>query len=141
MRSSRRRHRLEFGSYPVFERPGGPLVVGPKSEDLPRAQERVQQAIEDDALLGGMGGLPPITGRVWEPVKARWSSSWRPSASGLKRYGRLRVLEIRAPVRTLFCVRRKVRREVLFARAIAGRRGLRGRGGSYRRNQNSVWRC
>jgi hypothetical protein len=49
------------------------------------------------------------------------------------------TLAVRVPARVSFCVRRKVRKEVLHALGIAGRRGL-GRGG-VRRTENSNWRC
>lgn len=48
-------------------------------------------------------------------------------------------LRIRAPRRVYFCVQRKQRKEVLFAKNIAGRRGLGRRG--VRRTQNSQYRC
>lgn len=51
----------------------------------------------------------------------------------------LRRLYVRAPVRERFCVQRKIRREVMHALGLAGRRGL-GRGG-VRRRSSSSWRC
>lgn len=50
-------------------------------------------------------------------------------------------LQVQAPRRVAFCVRRQQRKEVLHALGIAGRRGLVGRGGSYHRTSNSSWRC
>lgn len=52
-------------------------------------------------------------------------------------------LLIRAPERVAFCIRRKMRRRVMFAFRFAGlnRRRSPGRGGSYRRTQSSSWRC
>lgn len=49
------------------------------------------------------------------------------------------ALQVRVPSKVAFCVRRKQRRETLFALDIAGRRGL-GRHG-VRRNENSNWSC
>lgn len=46
---------------------------------------------------------------------------------------------MRVPARVRFCVERKQRREVLFARGVAGRGG--GRHGSYRRTANSYYSC
>lgn len=46
----------------------------------------------------------------------------------------------RAPMQLLVCIRRKQRREVLFAQEIAGRRGL-GRGKKQRRNDYSEVSC
>lgn len=49
---------------------------------------------------------------------------------------------ISTPSRVYFCVKRKQRREVLFARKVAGHfRRSPGRGGSYRRTQSSYYRC
>lgn len=48
-------------------------------------------------------------------------------------------LRIIAPRRVYFCVQRKKRKEVLFAKNIAGKRGI-GRKG-VRRTQNSQYRC
>lgn len=60
------------------------------------------------------------------------SSSWRA----------LNVLQVRAPSKEVFCVRRRMRKGVLFARGIAGaRRRSPGRGGTYHRNTWSQWRC
>jgi len=52
-------------------------------------------------------------------------------------------LQIRVPSRVFFCLRRKARRQVLFALGVSGRNKRRspGRGGSYRRTQSSSWRC
>lgn len=57
---------------------------------------------------------------------------------------RLRRSEIvKHPKQVMFCVRRKLRREALFRRGIAGHRRRRspGRGGHYRRSFFSQWRC
>lgn len=48
-------------------------------------------------------------------------------------------LEIRVPARVRFCLRRKQRREVLFARRKVGFSGA--TKGPYRRTANSMWRC
>lgn len=52
-------------------------------------------------------------------------------------------LVIPLPGKVAFCIRRKLRRQALFAFKVAGRNRRRspGRGGSYRRNQSSSWRC
>lgn len=54
-----------------------------------------------------------------------------------------RKLKVQAPSRVAFCVRRVVRRQVLFASRIAGnhKRLSPGRGGQYRRNAFSSWSC
>lgn len=56
------------------------------------------------------------------------------------RYSALRVLQIRTPRKVLFCVRRKQRREVLFAIRRAGYSGS-ARKPYYRRTVNSQYRC
>lgn len=50
-------------------------------------------------------------------------------------------LQFRFPGRVVECLKRKVRKEVLHALGIAGRRGLKGRGGSYRRGAFSGVSC
>lgn len=52
-----------------------------------------------------------------------------------------RKLKVSAPARVMFCVRRRQRREVLFAFGVPGKRGLRGAGGHYKRNAFSSWSC
>lgn len=56
-----------------------------------------------------------------------------------------RILSWRLPLRERpgvvgFCVRRKVRKQVMFALNVAGKRGV-GRGKSWHRNRNSSYRC
>lgn len=52
------------------------------------------------------------------------------------------ALRIKEPEAVRFCVQRKVRRGVLFARDVAGRRhSAPGRGGKYRRSVHSLWSC
>lgn len=51
----------------------------------------------------------------------------------------LRSLFFRAPSRVALCVKRKIRREVLFGKSIAGRRG--GSPGPYRRSPESAYSC
>lgn len=51
----------------------------------------------------------------------------------------MRLLYLNAPSRVLFCLRRKIRKAVLHAFGVAGRRGI-GRGG-VNRTANSMWRC
>lgn len=57
-------------------------------------------------------------------------------------WSEFRRLQIASPGKVDFCVRRKVRRSVLFAKGIGGRRhSAPGRGGSYYRRQESAWSC
>lgn len=135
---SRRSRRREFKS------PGGPLNTGPNGT-LPRAQERVQQELERRGLDWGHGGRAPIPAAVWDPPGGlvRRLPRVTPAERLSRRYGyaQLSELRIRAPKATLFCQKRKVRQEVLFAKQVAGRRRSPGRGGTYKRNGNSLWRC
>lgn len=142
-----------------FQRGGGASFDAP-NQRLPSAQERVQQAIESDALDWGYGGEPPMQGegaaRVWIPV----ANAPRPKAGRLRllkglwrtplpakrlskrqQYKALSRLQIRKPAVTLFCQQRRERREVLFSKKIAGFKRSPGRGGSYRRRPESQWRC
>lgn len=148
-----------------FQRGGGASFDAPNGT-LPTAQERVQQAIESAALDGwGYGGEPPMQGPpgVWEAPVApngprpgarprrlkdlRWPSPRRLLPSPAKRlskrqqYKALSTLQIRAPRATLFCQQRRERKEVLFAKKIAGFKRSPGRGGTYRRRPESQWRC
>lgn len=149
MSLQRRRRRREF------ERGGGPSEAGPNRR-LPPAQERVQQAIEASALgeARGVSGDSPMQGaQVFAPpgaqraaVRARTSGIPQPIygvASPLKaRLKALKGLRYRFPARTLVCHQRQVRKEVLFARRVAGfRRSAPGRGGSYRRRPESQYGC
>lgn len=81
-------------------------------------------------------GLPSV--RVTRPATPpvdlrRIDESWR----------QFRALSVRVPERVAFCVRRRTRREVLFAKRVAGRNTRRspGRGGTYHRSQESSWSC
>lgn len=51
------------------------------------------------------------------------------------------ALKVPYPGRVEFCLRRKQRREVLFAKQVAGFRRSPGRGGSYVRSPFSSWSC
>lgn len=58
----------------------------------------------------------------------------------LGRYSSLRVLQMRVPARVDFCIRRKKRREVLFAFRRAGFRGSAGKR-FWRRSSSSSYSC
>lgn len=62
-----------------------------------------------------------------------------PSPRPLQAFRGFNVLRFPAPGKVLACVRRRMRREVMFAKQIAGRRGL-GTGG-VRRTADSAWSC
>lgn len=70
--------------------------------------------------------------------------SYKPPLSLFEKAVRARRLLSQAsnPVRYVkYCVQRKVRKGVLHALGIAGKRGLRGKGGHYQRRESSAWRC
>lgn len=107
----------EFGSTRDWPRGMG---GGPAPHASPRARQVVRVV-----RAGPLVVRAPVT-----PLQAR-----RRKADWLA----FRQLRITAPGSVAFCVRRKVRREVMFAKQIAGRRGL-GRGG-VRRSESSNWSC
>lgn len=54
-----------------------------------------------------------------------------------------RTIPVAAPASVRFCIQRKQRKEVLFAKGVAGKNKRRspGRGGGYRRSAKSNYRC
>lgn len=129
---------------------------------LPRAQERVHQDDWSDLALS-RSSYALHTDRAVRAVyqdplrriqvapdyrrRARMSGtllaplSAKPRVARLSsgRYSALRLLQVRAPMRARFCVRRKQRREVLFA---MGRAGFSGSApGRYFRRAESSYRC
>lgn len=125
---------------------------------LPLPQESVLQEFRWQRHQGPLWPLAASRSSVYpwgellaaeRPISAaaRWSSipsrrwakppSTKPPLRLLSQW--MRVLQIRAPSRVGFCVRRKVRKEVLFAKRVAGRRGLGRRG--VRFTQDSQYRC
>lgn len=143
MTPSRRSRRREASDFRLFER-AGESSISDSNQRLPRAQERVQQAIEAESLWGH-GGEPPIqsysSGRHSISVGGSARHAPRPSQSIKAGFKILARLQYRAPARTLVCQQRGVRKEVLFARRVAGFRRSPGRGGGYRRRQESQYGC
>lgn len=136
-----------------YERAGGALFDAPNGT-LPSAQERVQQALERRGLDWGDGGETPMQGsgvypspgaRLLQPGPRRVMpprGRVRQFSIPAKRLFRdLEKLRIREPKVVLFCQQRRERREVLFAKRVAGFRRSPGRGGTYRRRAESQWRC
>lgn len=74
-----------------------------------------------------------LHGKLVTPGRPLFSS--KPKLYG---FSRVYSLPVRSPSKLSFCVRRKQRREVLFA---LNRSGRHGRGRSYRRTQNSQYSC
>ena len=52
----------------------------------------------------------------------------------------LNQIKVMRPSRMMFCVRRKIRREVMFALGVGGKRGV-GRGKSWNRGVDSTYSC
>lgn len=139
-----------------------PIVDAGVSADTNRRLPRVQNVhrspwslhLEDprSKLAWGVWGLAPMRATVadtprWRalprlkvspplaPLKARIVARKAVQASWAE-FNRLR-----ADPRVAFCQRRKERREILFAKRIAGRKRSPGRGGTYHRNVMSQWSC
>lgn len=82
-------------------------------------------------------GLTVISGEQVVPKARRVGPAAYGAGTIMAPFGSLRIM---APRRVLFCLRRKVRKEVMFALRIAGKRGV-GAGKRWRRTENSQWRC
>lgn len=89
---------------------------------------------------------PPLSQGYPDPVRQRssWSRFLQYGFPSAPRYSRkegrsFNVLQMLTPSRVAFCVRRKMRREVLFSYRRIGFSGS--SPGPYRRNQNSQYRC
>lgn len=144
---SRRRHNAPAGGA-WFDAPNG---------TLPSANERVQHELERRGLGWGDGGETPMQepqapmARNRQPEVAYYDlrrtygrpGSQRQLPFPAKRLGfsDLKKLRIKEPKVVLFCQQRRERREVLFAKKVAGYRRSPGRGGTYRRRAESQWRC
>lgn len=131
---------------------------------LPLLHESVRQELEGRAYLSRFPSLArpldPVHLRPHERPRTRglWSTrsrvvvKWRGPVGLARRtvpalHWRVPVgLSVRSPLRVLFCVRRKARREVLFAYSKAGfggsSPGRRDRSGrKYRRSASSAFSC
>lgn len=142
-RDSIGRDLLDAGADPIAATFGAPrpLVHRFTEFDHPSAVRRI------DALLPGYG--------AGEPHEDLWRIRRRrlvvPSASGSVRrfhsaspqvrasWQSLNVLRFPFPRSVDVCVKRKTRRNVLFAKGVAGRRG--GSPGPYKRTVFSAWSC
>lgn len=128
-------------------RSGGPLILSP-SEAAPAGYRRVldpysvplkapestwrvwgaQPHISLRSVRGNIGGIPDYF--------------FRPSFPLLKAGFPPPRLTLRAPSKVRFCVQRHTRREVLFARKVAGyKHRSPGSGGRYNRRAESSYRC
>lgn len=138
-----------------LERSGEPSLPALTPVALPRAQERVRQALLGLGRAGLLDAPSPYTGAVYpwvrrrpEPEVTRLRRHARrlrpPSADRLSRPRSLSyymgMLSYQFPRRVQVCVRRRIRRSVMFALDKAGRRGL-GRGRRWRRTEESNYSC
>lgn len=129
---SRRRNRNSRRGVPFYR----------TSRRLPPAHESVRRSLLERRAFE----LPRRafqTAPLRAPARAVFVSQVeeQPKAPRQSLWAQLRRLQMAAPRKVLFCVRRRVRREVLFAAGIGGTRGLRGRRGRYRRTQESSFTC
>jgi len=101
-----------------------------------------------DRVRGKGGDQAPLDGfRRRSPVVRVGPSFYRPRfvtsrpLQAIRRadWRAFQKLQVRRPSRDMMCVRRLQRKQVLFAKKVAGRRG--GSPGPYRRNQFSNWSC
>lgn len=130
----------------------------PLTASLPRLRSRVHRFSAPLSAAGALSfDLPPLIQIRRKVLAAAFSPAFPrtyPRVLAGKSVGKLgrthpRVLasfaefnRLRADPRTSMCVRRSQRREVLFARRVAGRVGRSpGRGGGYSRNVHSQWSC
>lgn len=139
---SRNRSQNRDSAFSDYER-AGESSIPDSNYPLPRAQERVQQAIEREALSPWGMGHGPIPARTWVGARRYGQKPSTPLAERISRsqsFAELKQLRVRAPARTLFCAQRRERREVLFAKNRAGYRGS-AKKRSWHRNQNSQYGC
>lgn len=132
-----RRRNLSQASGATFDAPNGTLLS---------PLDRVFEEKERRGLDPGYGGGTPMQATVWQvPGGARTGLARRgrlpPYQAPFRPMAKLGHLQIREPRVTLFCQQRRERREVLFAKKVAGFRRSPGRGGTYRRRAESQWRC
>lgn len=85
----------------------------------------LRQVFRSPVVTVGVPGKRPLTPASQKRIELSWRA--------------FNVLQAKAPASVRYCVRRKQRRETLFALDIAGRRGLGRRG--VRRTENSNWSC
>lgn len=137
-------------AYKRTKRPGGLPYDPNASVALPRAQERVlriAQGLAPRELELDRQPFGPVYPRARDRldlIPRRLHRSPRVARPARLRnsvvFQSLHKLQMRAPSRVLFCLRRKQRKEVLFARGVAGRRGV-GRGRRWRRTGDSAYSC
>lgn len=117
-----------------------PRSLVQRNTSLAKLQALDSRSWEDLTRIRGDGGAPHALSkrprRVIGPVPMPEPYRLNPLLKA-RSYRSLNTL--RADKSVTFCVRRKQRREVLFARKVAGRKGL--GGGGVRRTISSSWSC
>lgn len=121
---------------------GRPYVAGSSFDlELPRDELRLSLDAFEVPAVGVPGWVSLArqarSWRVLEPVSRR--SPPRAPAPPWGGGGVPFALVTKFPRQVRYCMQRHSRREVLFARGVAGRRGS--APGPYRRKESSNWRC
>jgi len=153
-RRSRRRNSNQ-NSYIRTDSRGEPFLRSNDRESLPPADESLIQYwtgggshFDDFHLSPSMdtdqnrvrfdpGRAPGLPVRSSQPVRVFYPSTGRKIATN--RDSPLKLLRFTSPARVVLCVKRGIRREVLFAQKVAGFKGR--SPGPYRRTQNSQYGC
>ena len=108
------------------------------SRRLPPRRFSISQDVADYGPFSRSADFPP-TSRS-SSYKAGLRPRKRPAERWVDQYSALAILQTLAPSRALHCVRRKLRREVLFALRRAGFSGSAPKR-EYNRTADSQWRC
>lgn len=123
-------------------RQGGPQFFGP-SGTLPLTH-LLSSPPFDRGALGGALDVDPGFGDYVTPRRRKWQArppqGSKPYKGAVSQYSAMNLLQAIAPAKVRYCVQRKQRREVLFARRKAGYAGSAPKR-RYRRTQSSLWRC
>lgn len=109
----------------------GEGYIEPSSQRLPRAQERVQWPESGPELQDELLRSPGPGRTVYLQFDA-------PPRVDLPRQVPKQIA-LQAPAGAFLCAQRQIRKEVLFAKSVAGKRG--GSPGPYRRNWKSERSC
>lgn len=127
----------------IFSEPGRDPTVASEAAPAPFYVHRFRDELPP--LVAFDLDLPSLSTAL-DLALVRRRVAWGARRSAVRAAKRKRIAAswrefnvLRADPRQSFCVRRAVRRNVLFARGVAGRRGL-GRHG-VRRSVSSAWRC
>lgn len=137
----------------MARRTGAPLVDGARADALPRPRgDALEQLAHLERLLGRLRSDPVYPERysrwgwgqrqgvrVFSKIASPYKQGPQAPSKAVSLPSLLASIKMRAPARVRFCVQRKSRKEVLFAKGVAGRRGR--SPGPYRRKQSSYYSC